>query len=245
MTQDAYAIYEAFTQLAIARKEAFEPTRENVARWLWHIRNAPKVIGTPIAINLRDVEAIEDLRRMRKVSHFDEFPMSTRQVYQRIAECFAGHQVYACGSRVDGDYIDKDDPNFDIIRNIRLRAFKSDKTESDFDFYVEASAEPIFSLNDVGGKADRLTIKNNMNTVEIPVFEPWDFSRLPREEHARVIDALNRKDARALLDIHDRYRLSSYTYCCDQSGLFRWFEYGVSSGKIVATDTQDGHASQH
>lgn len=239
MTTDAYAIYESFMRLGHSRAEPFVPEPGNVARWLWHIRNAPKVLGTPFTIDQRAVADIEDLRRLRHVVHFQEFPLKTRQVYLRIAECFAGHQVYACGSRVDGDYIDADDSNFDDIRAVRLRAFKADKIESDFDFYVEGDVAPIFPLDKVGGKADRLKIIHHMNTVEVPVFEPWDFSRLPAEEHEKVADALTRRDARALLEIHDRYRLSPYTYCCDQAGLFRWFEYGISSGKIVAMNVRD------
>lgn len=239
MISDTYVIYEAFMRLGHARREAFEPSPANVARWLWHIQNAPRVIGAPILLNFRDVEEIEDLRKQRRVERFAEMPMKTRHVYLRIAECFAGNQVYACGSRVDGDYIDADDANFEAIRAIRLRAFKADKPESDFDFYVEGDVEPIFGFENIGGKADRLKIVHNMSTVEVPIFEPWDFSRLPIEEHANVTAALLRRDARALLEIHDRYRLSPYTYCCDQSGLFRWFEYGVSSGKIVATPAQN------
>lgn len=60
----------------------------------------------------------------------------------------------------------------------------------------------------------------------------WDFSKLPAHEHARAIAAIEAMDFGVLIELHDRYGLSPYTYCCNKQGLLVWFRYGVASGQI-------------
>jgi len=43
----------------------------------------------------------------------------------------------------------------------------------------------------------------------------WDFTKLPKEEHAAIIQAYAENDARKLLEIHDKYKLSPHKYCCN------------------------------
>lgn len=60
----------------------------------------------------------------------------------------------------------------------------------------------------------------------------WDFSKLPAHEHARAIAAIEAMDFGVLIELHDSYKLSPYTYCCNKEGLLVWFRYGVASGQI-------------
>lgn len=60
----------------------------------------------------------------------------------------------------------------------------------------------------------------------------WDFTRLPANEHQEAIAAYEAGDVRKLVDIHDRNRLSEYSYCCDQRGLLAWFGEAIKNGTI-------------
>jgi hypothetical protein len=64
------------------------------------------------------------------------------------------------------------------------------------------------------------------------VAQSWDFSKLPNQEHAAAVDAFNAGNIRALLDLHDKYKLSPYVYCCDHNGLLAWFGDAIKSGDI-------------
>lgn len=64
------------------------------------------------------------------------------------------------------------------------------------------------------------------------VKQGWDFSRLPGSEHSAVIAAFDAGNIRALVDIHDKYKLSPYNYCCDQTGLLAWFGDAIKTGLI-------------
>ena len=61
--------------------------------------------------------------------------------------------------------------------------------------------------------------------------EGWDFTRLPKEEHAAVIQAYAENDARKLLEIHDKYKLSPHKYCC-VAGLIAWYKWAIDNGTI-------------
>lgn len=96
------------------------------------------------------VRLYRELIKGRKVSDWSQFPQGTKDVYLSIARCFPGIQVYACGSRVAGDYIDLQDG--EERRELRLRLGKG-RPVSDFDFVVSFDAQPVAPLP-VG--ADRL-----------------------------------------------------------------------------------------
>lgn len=62
----------------------------------------------------------------------------------------------------------------------------------------------------------------------------WDFSKLPKEEYARVIERVEMGDARTLMLIHNEYGLSRDVYCCgaQQQMVMNWFKYGIETGQI-------------
>lgn len=73
--------------------------------------------------------------------------------------------------------------------------------------------------------------------------EKWDFSKLPDSEIDVVSRALNDGDVRTLVSIHDKYGLSSYSYCCDQSGVIAWFSLLIKT-KMDDRTAKDG-AKKH
>lgn len=66
--------------------------------------------------------------------------------------------------------------------------------------------------------------------------ENWDFKRLPKPEHARAIKAVESLDYELLRQLHDTYKLSPYTYCCDKQSLLVWFRYAIESRQIQTCD---------
>lgn len=105
------------------------------------MKTEPDKWGTPIT---RDYSGVETLRNIRGVRSFDQFPPNTQAVYLAVARCFPDVQVWACGSRVRGDYVLPDDG--DWIREQREKAGMKPKQESDFDFWIEGTPEPVEEL---------------------------------------------------------------------------------------------------
>jgi len=97
--------------------------------------------GQPIT---RDLSGVERLRKLRGVKTFADFPESTKAVYLEVAKCFPWVQVWACGSRVRGDYREKNDYFFvNIAREMAGMKFKE---ESDYDFLVSPDAVQVGEL---------------------------------------------------------------------------------------------------
>lgn len=224
------ALFDRFLELHPNRVEEFNPTVVNLHRWKWHISNAESgFIQSKYSQKElpADIEAFIESRRVRT---FGEFSARTQSVYRHIASFFPGEQVYACGSRVRGDYIEYlDQP---AVREWRRRTGKAGKEVSDYDFYVHPDAR---QFGELPKHADRLRhgIPEEQK-IPIPIMEGWDFSKLPASEHARVIELYNSGRWGDLAAIHDQYGLSNYSYCCDTSGLKVWYKFGIESGKIKA-----------
>ena len=62
----------------------------------------------------------------------------------------------------------------------------------------------------------------------------WDFTKLPSSEYQNVVDALAAGRLWDLVAIHDKYRLSEFSYCCSNilTGVKKWFEYGIETEQI-------------
>lgn len=62
----------------------------------------------------------------------------------------------------------------------------------------------------------------------------WDFSRLPADEHRRLIELYEDRKWWEIIAIHDRYELSENNYCCSNtlSGVKNWIEHGIKTGQI-------------
>lgn len=101
----------------------------------------PDKWGTPI---IRDFSGLKILRDTRSVRRFWEMPTTTQAVYLEVAKCFPGVRVWACGSRVRGDYVEVNDK--EIVRQWRVNAGMKNKAESDFDFWINGAPHPVREL---------------------------------------------------------------------------------------------------
>lgn len=217
---EARHVFEQFQHIHPLSREEYRPTAENVRRWQWHINarnNGPATL--PYFV---DTSALEVLRQNRGVSNFKDFPRATQVFYNLIASCFPGRPVFACGSRVRGDYLDE---TLDTT-TARRSGGKAGKV-SDFDFWVGDNSPEAYPLPPGADRA-RCRIPES-EKVLLPM---WDFSKLPDHEHANVIRLLGTNDLWALAEIHNRYNLSERHICCDVLTAQRWFAWAVSQGII-------------
>ena len=126
---------------------------------------APDKWGQPIK---RDLLGLFELRNMRSVSTFSEFPSGTKDIYRRVAKCFPGAQVWAVGSRVRGDYTKHTDGRW--IKEARAKAGMKPKDESDFDFLVSPAAVQVGELP---ANTERVRCRiPESEKIPIPIYYP-------------------------------------------------------------------------
>lgn len=230
-----YGTFRHFKRISPNNTERYRPTAENAARWRWHIEQQRKRQAEMERAGKweRDLPGVfVELMLQRRVTRWEEFDERTQGIYRHIADLFCGAPVYACGSRVRGDYTEYLDPP--EIKEWRKRAGKAEKESSDFDFCTPLSAVCYGELPEY---ADRLRhgVPDN-EKILIPMVA-WDFTKLPEDQHGRVIELYNAGRWSELAALHDKYKLSPYDYCCDLSGLKRWYKSGIESGKIKNADS--------
>ena len=64
----------------------------------------------------------------------------------------------------------------------------------------------------------------------------WNFAKLPQSEHAKVLELVAKKDILALVEIHDKYSLSTNSYCCGSDvpeSIMNWYSYAVEQRLIT------------
>lgn len=103
----------------------------------------------------RDLSGVELLRTIRGVRYFEEMPKATQEMYLKIAACFPENEVWACGSRVRGDYIEASE-NYEFVKKARRLAFMAEKETSDFDFWTAKDAKQVGELPE---GADRCNVR--------------------------------------------------------------------------------------
>lgn len=221
---EPHRVFDQFQILHPLRQEQYNPTPGNVQRWLWHIKARQACPVTQPYFP--DTSALDALRHERGVLCFKDFPRQTQAFYNLIASCFPGRQVFACGSRVRGDYFDE---TLDT-RAARRSGGKAEKP-SDFDFWV---GDNLPETHPLPPGADRARCRIP-ETEKIPL-PMWDFSKLPEHEHPNVIRLLASNDLWALAEIHNRYDLSERHICCDVLTAQRWFVWAVAQGIIKDTN---------
>lgn len=183
---------------------------------------------------VNDTTGIDALRKVRRVAKYSDFPHYTKAVYCGVAACYPGAQVYACGSRVRGDYMDwvnmenTDGFTSKEVLQARADAGMMEKYDSDFDYWVE----PEYTyVSELPTNTDRCRVRVPENEkIPLPM---WDFSKLPESEHENVKRLLQSNDIQGLVRIHDKYGLSEYQYCCSGvEGVKNWFNWAVETGAI-------------
>lgn len=231
------ALFEQFKSISKNRDEQYRPTPANVQRWQWHIKEHQKRQAEIAQARKWERDLPESFRKLieqRRVTRWEDFDERTQSIYRHIADQFTGFPVYACGSRVRGDYTEYLDPP--EVKEWRKQAGKSAKERSDYDFWTPLDAVLSGELPEY---ADRLRhgVPDN-EKILIPMVA-WDFTKLPEDQHGRIIELYNAKRWNELAALHDKYSLSPYDYCCDLSGLKKWYKHGIETGKINADSAND------
>lgn len=231
--EDTMAIYTAFKQRFFLSAEIYDPKPDNVRRWKYHLCQVDhwKEMCQPVTWDLGPLEAI---MQQRRVTRFVDMPRKTREIYMQVAACFPGQQVFACGSRVRGDYVDPEDP--EEIMEARRLAGKRVKY-SDWDYWVPGIFPPVGVLPEHTEQVKAVVPAGEK--IAIPMFN-WDFTKLPEHEHPRVVELLKSNRLGELVLLHDRYQLSSNVYCCDLGAAQAWFQWGVTNGLIKDGANENG-----
>lgn len=232
-------LFEQFKELHPNSLDEFVPSQANIQRWRWHLahakndvlpREAPKVDIT-----------LEAYIAQTRVSSLEEMPLYMQERFREISNLIPGHDVYACGSRVRGGYVEAWTPD-----HIKAMVYvnRSPKKESDYDVWVQGIQHSSAELKAIRKRlpeyADILLYVPDNEKILIPKMH-WDFSKLPDHEHARVLDLWSKNDVPALAAIHNQYQLSDHNYCCKLSGVSAWFKYGIETGQIKSA--QNGEAN--
>ena len=219
---DVYQRFKAFHKNSL---EEYNPTPENVARWRQHILHHESVLAMfnpEKKFRKEYVQEFVDLIEKRKVRFWEEMNVGIKSHYESIAARFPRNQVYAVGSRVRGDYVERYDP--EQVRLWRKEAFKRDVKVSDYDFIVEG-------LNPDGRElpeyADWLKYFPEQEKIPIPM---WEWSNLPKSEYPNILKMLSEGDEKGLHEIYKKYELSTYRYCCNLSGMVDWFRIAEQQG---------------
>lgn len=224
-TDQAKQLFEAFKALNPNCKDVFEPTLPNLQRWQWHVNESrfrpqyDKVL--PGIIKTED----EKLVSARAFRTFGQMPKYMQNRFRTLAALFLGREVYATGSRVNGDWIEIDSPTH--IARLRESLGKSPKLESDYDICIE-----LFP----GENRDELTAKlppwgdllpHGVKSEQKVLIPMWNWDKLPESEYQNAIDLFNAQRWGALMALHNKYGLSPQTLCCDDAPVRTWFEWAI------------------
>lgn len=162
--QSAVEVWVKYRTLFPNSRQAFSFDRSKVSAWAYAIKHCQKGDYTKIVV---DNGLLLSIRSVYGVSDFSQMPEHTQIKYLEIAKCFPGAQVYACGSRVRGDYVDLSCPDDHIVMVARRLAGLKCRRQSDFDFWVEPGAAQTGELPEHADRC-RLRIPEN-EKVKIPI----------------------------------------------------------------------------
>jgi hypothetical protein len=59
----------------------------------------------------------------------------------------------------------------------------------------------------------------------------WDFTKIPDSEWQNIENLYNKNNYVKLVQIHDRYKVSEYDYCCREKGFMKWIKAGIKWNK--------------
>jgi hypothetical protein len=227
-------IFDLYKQLYPNSKAQYVPSVNNLALWKWSIKQSKRRI-TGVEINIEPSESAIKIRDSRKVLSFDQFPESTKAVYLTIADHFQGVQIYATGSRVNGDYIDGN--SLFSVRYMRNEFGKAEKQISDFDFtfYSKNRYENIiqdckyFIAQQFNAAIDACPFTLLDHKIEIPM---WDFDKLTTEQKRQARSLYLAQKWGALMKLHNDLKISPNQYCCNEAPIIKWFKWAYENDKI-------------
>lgn len=167
VTESPIRTWAKFRLLHPYSKDEFSTDPEKLVKWHYHTtaRMAMPELKTIVVDN----SMLLKIRAKYGVSSFDQMPGYTQAVYNAVAKCFPGFQVYACGSRVRGDYADAGTTPTDVtVTYARKAAGLKHRPNSDYDFWVEPSA---IQTRDLPPNTDRARLRiPEKEKVAIPIY---------------------------------------------------------------------------
>lgn len=224
-------LYSEFKVLNPLSEETYNPTLPNLQRWHWHVTEAKfrpqyeKIV--PGVIQTADTR----FANARKFRSFKQMPEYMQDRFLQLAALYMGREVYAVGSRVSGEWIEKDSP-VEVAR-MREGLGKAPKIESDYDIWFqlepEDSRDELIKRLPPWGDLLPHGVPNNQK-IRIPM---WNWDKLPKEEHANAIDLFNSQRWGALMALHNKYNLSPQTLCCNDEPVRTWFEWAIKNEIIT------------
>lgn len=157
-------IFDKFKALHPGSKDIFDPTIRNVMKWI----RANKIAEFNASLKSVDIDKtlIEKYRELRRIDRFDQFNDRTSAMYLAVAMAYPGVQVYACGSRVRGCYIDFMAKDYHNIQQARELAGMKNKLTSDYDYWVEPGAVAKIDLPDC---CERVRCRVDLK-IPIPIY---------------------------------------------------------------------------
>lgn len=230
VTEQQESLFSEFKALNPNSTETFIPTLANLQRWHWHVTEAKfrpqyeKILPGEIG------DADRRFVNARRFGTFNQMPKYMRERFTELAALFMGRDVWATGSRVDGTWIEKDSP-MEVVR-LRESMGKSPKIESDYDICLE-----LKEVEDRDELRKRLPEWADLlqhgvrpeNKILIPM---WDFDKLPESEHANAAQLFEAGSWGTLMALHNKYKLSPQTLCCDDKPVREWFGWAIKN-KII------------
>ena len=179
MEQFSKAIIDAHNLLAEFRAkhpnnaEELPLTPKNIARIQWHLKQELRK-GDFVQMEYKENVTARQMANSRRFETWAQMPVYMRCNYLRIADCFAGTQCYATGSRVTGEYVEP--WHNEDIRQMRNELGKSCKDESDYDFLIK---QVFLKIEIDGSVKDNEAVINEM----IAVFKSGNGALLSTSPH--------------------------------------------------------------
>ena len=147
-------------------RDEFSTLPEKLTKWRHH--NATRMAQPEYKKITVDNSMLLKIREKYGVTSFDQMPAYTQAVYYSVSKCFPGFQVYACGSRVRGDYFEVGHPEFLTVHIARQKAMMKQTPQSDYDFWVEPAA---IQIKDLPPNCDRARLRiPEKEKVAIPIY---------------------------------------------------------------------------
>jgi hypothetical protein len=231
---EATEIFEHYKSLYPNSIGTFSLDASKIALWQWGIKQHG-LRAKGVEIDTTPAPSAVALMERRRVNAFGELPEFTKRVYLCAADFFPDVQIYASGSRVNGDYIDPDSDS--VILEMRKALGKAEKQTSDFDFTFHDHKSrlnqieqcKIFIHQQFQVSADVCPFALVEHKVKIPM---WDFDKLTDEQKKQARALFLEKRWGALMKLHNDWKLSPNQYCCSEAPIVRWFTWAFENGKI-------------
>jgi hypothetical protein len=235
-------LFDRFVSIHPNTREPFVATLENLQRWQWSITEHEKRhTGDETVFGVADKRSATAFAKSRSVTTFARLPTSTREKFLTLASLFPGRKVFAVGSRINGEFIDKDSPK--KVTQMRIDLLKKKTEQSDFD--ITFDMVPNENLDDIKSLLPSwgdyvVNVPKNESKIEIPM---WDFSKLPPHRFNEIIELVGAKQWGKLMSIHNEFSLSDTFFCCDSKPAERWFKWAIEN-KIIQPITNQTPPAQ-